>query len=182
MCMTCSKEVNIGQLEAFKIFAKDEEGRLISAFTMARKDGLFYPANERIRVDDEETGFFAFKEFNRAVSLAIRGRRSWTNDFGTRYNWNWSTSQLIVLPVTMFEVYSEGKFRVPSGDPQCMDGYYPAYESKEIIVRDTPHNVNEFHDAVISRVVKDRELFWTPVEKQAFFSRLPQYMPKKKAG
>lgn len=176
MGLTIKNNVEIEKQEAFKIFAKDKEGNLVSAFFMCLKKGLHYPSNERIRVDDEETGFFAFKDFDRAVSLAIQGKRSWSTGYGQNRHWDFSTSRLIVLPVTMYEVYAQGDFHVPSGDNQVMDGYYPAFESKEIVVHDTPENVMAFHDAVIAKVIKNQRYHMTPVEKLAFETRLPQYV------
>lgn len=163
MCMSYRKEISLSEVSAFKLFTLDFEGSLQSAFAPTFKEGLKYPSNRRIRVDNEEASFFAFKIFGEAVAIAHQGRRYW----------NLVTNKLIVLPVTLYEVIIEGKYHVPSEDIQCLDGYYPAYESKEIIVHDNKEVRNKFYDGILQRYFNLKFAGLSKVEKEAFQFRLP---------
>lgn len=163
MCMTRRKEVEIEQVDAFKVFTRNEQGRLQSVFAPTFKSGLTYPPNERIRVDTDEATFFAFAEFRRAVGIARQGRRKW----------NMVRGGIIVLPVTMYEVVAEGEYHVASDDPQCMDGYYPAFESKEIQVNDSQEARNAFYDEVLRQYLDLSQYSMSAIEKEAFRHRLP---------
>lgn len=132
MCVT--RPASIEKVEAFKIFCKNDEGRLTTAFLQSYKEGLFYQTNQMIHVDNEKSSFFALKNFGEAVSLAKQGRTQWSDYNGNRIVWNFKNSKIVVLPVTLYNVVGEGHFYVPSDDVQCLDGYYPIYESKDIVV------------------------------------------------
>lgn len=168
MCMTqrvtSEKLVSLVPQDAFKVFSRTKEGELQSVFVPTFKAGLIYPPDERIRVDTEEATFFAFKKFEDAISIARQGRK----------RWNMVNSDLIVLPVTMHEIVATGKYHVPSEDIQCMDGYYPAFESKEIIVHDSKENRNAFYDAVLSQWLELAKYGMSKIEKDALVARIPQ--------
>lgn len=163
MCLTQRKTVEITATKAYKIFTRDKQGLLQSTFVPAFKSGLKYAVNCRIRVDDEEASFFGLEQRRHAINIAMKGRR----------HWNMVRGDLIVLPVTMHEVVTTGKYHVPSGDPQCMDGYYPAFESKEIEIHDDMDTRNEFYDAVLSNHLELAQYSMSGIEKEAFKHRLP---------
>ncbi len=176
MCMTSQKEISLTEVSAFKLFTRDLDGRLRSAFAHSFKNNLFYPSNERIRVDDESSTFFAFANKKQAIGFGSRARKTWYGDSaGVSWRWNIVNGHVIVLPVTMFEVVREGKFHVPSGDIQTMDGYYPAFESKEIIVHDTEDIRNEFYDEILYGFFKNARYGMSAVEKEALNRRLPRF-------
>jgi hypothetical protein len=167
MCMTqrkvSDKLVSLVPQSAFKIFSLNKEGQLQSVFVPTFKPGLVYPPNQRIRVDAEDAAFFAFEDFKTAVSIARQGRK----------RWNMVNGDLIVLPVTMHEMVATGKYHVPSEDVQCLDGYYPAFESKEIEVHDSEENRNIFYDAVLSHWLKTAQYGMSKIDKKAFAARIP---------
>jgi len=160
--MTCEKPVEILQVEAYKIFIRNEHEELQTAFAGAFKHDLVYAPNKRIQVDDEKACFFAFKNFQHALSIVSSGIRTW----------RFVSDRLMVLPVTLFHVVTEGKFHVPSDDPQCMDGYYPAFESKEIKVHDNTSARSTFFDEVIVKYFKHVRM--SKIEREAFNRRLPE--------
>ena len=163
MCLTSRNDVALAEASGFKIFTRDGEGLLQSVFTSTFREGLKYSPNRRIRVDPEEATFFAFEKFENAISIAREGRS----------RWNMVRGGLIVLPVTLFEVVATGKYHVPSDDIQCMDGYYPAFQSKEIIVHDNPETRSQFHDEVLTDWLKDKKYGMSAIEKEAFRIRVP---------
>ena len=81
---------------------------------------------------------------------------------------------LIVLPVTLFEVVATGKYHVPSGDPQCLDGYYSAFEAKEILVHDTEETRGQFYDAVVAGYFRLAKYSMSAIDKEAFVYHMPQ--------
>ena len=164
MCLSGRMNVSIPEMKAFKVFARNEKGLLHSVFVPTFKPGLKYPANERIRVDTEEANFFAFGEFKHAVSVARAGRRTF----------NMVKGDLIVLPVTLHEVVMSGTYYVPSGDPQCMDGHYPAFESKEIFVHDTPEARKQFYDATLSQWFRMAKHSMSAIERESVLYYMPQ--------
>jgi len=163
MCMTQKNTVEIEKVSAFKIFTRNEQGTLQSTFIPTFKSELTYPPNERIRVDEQDATFFAFESFKDAIRIARQGKRKWrmVND------------KLVVLPVTMYEVVTEGKYHVPSDDIQCLDGYYPAYESKEIEVHDDQNTRNAFYDQVLSQYFDLAKYSMAPIEIEAFKHYFP---------
>jgi hypothetical protein len=163
MCLSSRKEVQIDKVDAFKVFTRDNQGLLQSVFAPTFKSGLKYPSNERIRVDTDEANFFAFAEFKNAISIARQGRR----------RWNMVKGGIIVLPVTMYEIVAEGKYHVPSDDPQTMDGYYPAFEAKEIQLHDNQETRNAFYDEVLRQYLDLSQYSMSAIEKEAFRHRLP---------
>jgi hypothetical protein len=157
------KLVSLVPQSAYKVFSRNKEGQLQSVFVPTFKAGLIYPPNERIRVDAEDATFFAFENFKSAISIARQGRK----------RWNMVNGDLIVLPVTMHEIVATGKYHVPSEDIQCLDGYYPAFESKEIEVHDSEENRNAFYDAVLSQWLKTAQYAMSKIDKEAFAARVP---------
>jgi len=151
------------EVNGFKVFSRDDFGKLQSVFVPTFKAGLKYEANTRIRVDTEESTFFAFGEFENAISIARQGKRVW----------NMVKGDLIVLPVTLYEVVAKGRYHVPSGDSQCLDGFYPAFESKEILVHDNVQSRNRFYDATLEQWLKVKKLGMSKIEKEAFLVRVP---------
>lgn len=73
----------------------------------------------------------------------------------------------------MHEMVATGKYHVPSEDIQCLDGYYPAFESKEIEVHDSEENRNAFYDAVLSHWLKTAQYGMSKIDKKAFVARIP---------
>jgi len=167
MCMTqrvaSEKLVSLVPQSAYKVFSRTKDGQLQSVFVPTFKAGLIYPPNQRIRVDTEDATFFAFENFKNAISIARQGRK----------RWNMVNGDLIVLPVTMHEIVATGKYHVPSEDIQCLDGYYPAFESKEIEVHDSEENRNAFYDAVLSQWLKTAQYGMSKIDKEAFAARVP---------
>lgn len=163
MCMTGRQDCDVSEVNGFKIFSRDNTGQLQSVFVPTFKAGLKYPPNQRIRVDAEESTFFAFEQFKHAISIAREGRR----------RWNMVNGDLIVLPVTMYQVVAKGTYHVHSDDPQCLDGYYPAYESKEIIVHDTQATRNQFYDATLAQWLSTAQYGMSRIDKEAFRNRVP---------
>jgi hypothetical protein len=169
MCLTQRKEVKplengrqIAQ-DAFKIFTRNKTGQLQSCFFPTFKSGLFYPPNVKIRVDNEDSNFFAFESFKNAVDVARAGKK----------RFNMVGGDLIVLPVTMYEVVAIGKYHVPSDDLQVLDGYYTAFESKEIVVHDTDKDRNLFYDETLAQWLRTAQYGMSAVEKEAFAVRIP---------
>jgi hypothetical protein len=167
MCLTNRTNCQIDELDAFKIFTRDKDGNLQSAFLSAvvnSKSYLpLYTANQQIRVDDENATFFALQSFDVAARIAIEGTSKWRVLNG----------RLLALPVTLYEVVAKGQFWSPSGDPQCLDGYYQAYESKEIVVHDSPENRAKFYDRVLEGWFRENSYRLTTIEKEAIRDRLP---------
>lgn len=163
MCMTLQQQIKLPKVQAFKVFTRDEGGFLQSAFLPAFKKGLKYPSNRQIRVNDEDVTFFAFENFKDAVTIARQGRSKW----------NMVAGKIIALPVTLYEVVTKGQYHVQSEDIQCCDGYYQAFESKEIIVHDTTETRNQFYDAVLSRWIGDFVCRMSQIEKEALRIRIP---------
>lgn len=164
MCMSSRVNVTVPEMKAYKVLARDRNSLLHSVFVPTFKPGLRYPANERIRVDTEEANFFAFGEFKHAVSVARAGRRTF----------NMVSGDLIVLPVTLYEVVVSGTYRVPSDDPQCMDGYYPAFESKEIVVHDNRESRKQFYDATLSQWFRMAKYSMSEIERESVLYYMPQ--------
>jgi hypothetical protein len=167
MCLTSRSGVYIPEVSAFKIFTRDEDGLLQSAFSPKFKQGLKYPPNERIRVDVEESNFFAFENMNNAIHIARQGHRKWRMVKG----------ELIVLPVTLYDVVFKGSYFVSSDDPQCLDSYYPAYESKELTVHDSKETRNQFYDVVIKHWYNLGQFGMSNIDKEALFARFPDLAP-----
>ncbi len=164
MCLTSSKEVSIAEVEAFKVFTRDSLGLLQSTFVPTFKCGLKYPSNERIRVDEEDASDFAFSLFKNATSIDRAGRRKW----------NMLKVKLILLPVTMYDVVTEGKYHVTSDDPQSLDGYYAAFQSKEIEVHDTKETRDDFHREVMGQYLRLSRHSMSFIEKEAFSHFVPE--------
>lgn len=165
MCLYQRKDVGIPEANGWKVFSINEQGQLQSTFNNAfykYQDAIkdrypVYPANEKIRVIPEESSFFAFREFNHACNIANEARQ-----------WNVKNHKLIVLPVTQYEIVAEGNLWAPSNDAQVLDGYYPAYESKEILVHDSLEIRQEcFMKVVLTKLERDQYRL-SYLEKQAF--------------
>lgn len=165
MCLDTRTKCTIDQKNGFKIFTIDEDGSLQSTFRSTFVKGLKYPPNEKIRVNPEEATFFAFENIGHAITIAREGTRKWAM----------VSNNIIVLPVTCFEVVATGTYRKRSDDIQSMDGYYPAFEAKEIIVHDNPENRNIFQDYLIKTWISRQKHGMSKIEKDAFQNRLPQF-------
>ena len=163
MCLVNRKASDLSEVSAFKIFTRDGEGQLQSVFKSTFKKGLAYAPNERIRVDKEDANFFAFEELRDAIWIAREGRRKW----------NMVGGELIVLPVTLFDVSFTGKYYVPSDDIQCVDGYWPAFEAKGIIVHDTPQSRDVFHLAVLEGQFRSAKHGMSMIDKKALLHFIP---------
>lgn len=155
--MTNQKTVSIKEVSAFKIFTRDNEGLLQSAFLPAFKYGLKYPSNECISADTEDANFFAFANFKDALLIAHQGHKEWRMVKG----------KLIVLPVTMYDVVKKGKYKVQSHDAQTLDSFFPAFESKKITVHDTPQSRNDFYTSVLEQWLKNAKGGMEDIEKEA---------------
>lgn len=154
MCMTCTKEVSIEKVEAWKVFAV-RKGKLETAFMRSRYTNgetdkpievIPYEVNQKIKVVPETSSFFAFEHFNDAYRIAEAGR----------YKWNTINDQLVVLPVTLYNVVTTGKFHVVSEDVQCMDGYYPAFEAKEIEIHDSDEIRRDIFRQIAKKYLQNR--------------------------
>ncbi len=164
MCLSMRNSVAIPEVSAYKVFTRDAEDRLQSVFAPTFKPGLKYPANQRIRVDAEDASFFAFEQLRDAISITRQGRR----------RWNMVDGALIVLPVTMYEVVATGKYHVPSDDVQCLDGYYPALEAKELIVHDSDETRNRFYLEIVVDWLNSQKYSIRKVEREAICRLIPQ--------
>lgn len=160
--MTNRQEISIERVDAYKVFAETTKG-LQSPFASKHKTHLVYAPEQTIAVDCEEEGFFAFANIRDAVRITVGGRRKW----------NVVSPNLIVLPVTLWDVFSKGKFHVLSDDPQCLDGYYEAYESKRIMVHDNPFARQRFHEEVLKSHFAHAKYGCPHVVKQSLIAQLP---------
>jgi len=158
MCMTGRKEVSIDRQEAFKIFASTNAG-LQSPFAHHFNPDLVYTSNEKLRVDDEKSRFFAFKEFQDAVKIVRQGRRKW----------NLISSKLVVLPVVLWNVTSSGTYHIPNDDVQSIDGYYPAYESLEIVVLNGHDHFQRFQEELLKQYFSS-EKYGMPISVKSVLS------------
>ena len=153
MCLVGREETKIKSVSAYKIF-NVANGLLYSPFKTANEgfEGGCPPfaLNEEISVVPEDKTFFSFKELEQAISLA-----SSTLFHG---------SKLVVKMVTAIDVIATGYFRVPSNDPQCLDGYYPSFESKRLIVHDTIDSNRYINAEIVERLLKSTSLSY--VEKE----------------
>lgn len=145
------KDTQIEQMDAWKIFALvDNDSKLESPFIPARydkngdkKEVIPYQTNQKINVIPESETFFAFESFKDACYVA--------NDNKIFRKWNTINDRLMVLPVTLFNVTAKGLFKRPSDDFQCLDGYYPVYLSKEIIVHDSHEIRKDINKKVLAK-------------------------------
>lgn len=131
MCETI-EEISIAQIDAYKIFAwKDHE--LVSAFKESYRNarGLSYPRNQQKITCNSNTGFFAFRNFEEACSIAV--------DFK---NWNFLNHDLVVLPVTLYDVFGTSSMRL-----FCTHSirHCPCLKAREIVVRYSLDAVNKFN-------------------------------------
>ena len=156
MCLTNRCPADIEEIEAFKIFSI-RSGKLQSAFISVQiyNPDLYYEPNTRIRVADPTSHFFAFAKWKEALNVAI-DRDS---------IWGFASKQLIVLPVTLYNIRYTGDFFVDSGDSQCLNGYYRSFESKEIVVHDNEKNRKAFHKAILDDLLAGVRL--KPLQKEA---------------
>ena len=140
MCLLRTTPISIERQPAFKIFSIHND-KLRSAFRSSLAcRGLDLNYGEgRIQVSPPDQTFFAFKSFNSALGVCRGGRRAW----------NFSSENLVVLPVTLYDVVQEGYLHEESDDPQCLDGWHEAYEAKEIEVHDSEENRMAFYKAVL---------------------------------
>lgn len=179
MCMTGVQDVKIGKVDAWKVFSV-HEGKLQPTFKNARqnadgtpKEQLFYETNKKIRVLPEEATFFAFEQFGHACRLANDGnrQRSYCPDRGGdgQQSWNVNNNSLVILPVTLYEVVGAGKFHYPSEDIQCMDGYFPAFEAKEIEIHDSEEVRKDIALRIVKKFLKNQRLSFL---QQLAFSQL----------
>ena len=67
-------------------------------------------------------------------------------------------NSLVVLPVTLYEVVATGKFHRPSEDIQCMDGYFPAFEAKEIEIHDSEEIRKDISLRIAKKFLKNQRL------------------------
>jgi len=163
MCLVQRKDCAIPEVNGFKMFSRDGTGQLQSVFLPTFKNGLKYLPNVRLRVDVADATFFAFAKLENAISIARQGRK----------RWNLVNSDIIVLPVTLYEVVAQGNYHVRSYDVQCLDGYYEAYESKEILVHDSVESRNQFYDATLKQWLSLKKYDMSKIEKEAFSARVP---------
>ena len=56
----------------------------------------------------------------------------------------------IILPVTLYDVVGKGRYKHRSNDAQCLNGYYPAYQGKEIVVHDSIETRKVVHRKILS--------------------------------
>jgi hypothetical protein len=171
MCLICSNDVNIPKIEAYKIFALIDD-KLQSSFWSAYQGDLNYDVELEMTVKPKEgtnDGFFAFQKFDDAVRIAYQGTK----------RWNFVSSSLVVLPVTLLDVFAQGFFFAKSADVQCSDGYYSAYQSRKIIVHKNDKVLEEFYDAVIKKYFKIHWIDMPLIVKNVVAQRMPNLVPDK---
>lgn len=158
MCLINRKMVADESVDAWKVFAI-VDGALESPFRIARvmRPDLKYTPNVRLRVQPEDANFYAFQDITHALNIADVGG----------FRWNVVNDSLLVLPVTLYFVTASGLFHSPSDDPQCMDGQYPAFEAKEIVVHDTPARRAVVWQEVVNRRLSKHISY---IERQALES------------
>lgn len=140
MCLLGTTAVSIERLPAFKVFAIKND-KLVSAFrsSLAHRSMDLSYGTGRIQCNPTSSTFFAFKTFGTAVGVARGGSRTW----------NFYNENLLVLPVTLYDVILHGYLREVSDDPQCLDVDHESYEAKGIEVHDSEENRNAFYRAVL---------------------------------
>lgn len=167
MCITQRKEVDIAEAKGWKMFSVKANGELQSPFAgthYLNKTGELLPefiTNTKIEVIPETSVFYTFKNFEDACNVANNPRR-----------WNVVNNKLIIFPVVCYKICAEGNLFVRSEDEQCSDGYYPVYESKEILIHDSEEIRLDFFQKIISKKMKQMHLSY--LEKIAFQSCYPQ--------
>ncbi len=164
MCLHNRTELEspIPSVEGFKIFYR-KNVNLYSPFVNSHINenasiSLFpaFETNKVISVQPEDKTFFSFKEFKNACSVANK-------DFLYVIG-----KTLIVRPVTAIDVVATGSFFVPSDDPQCLDGYYPSYESKKLIVHDTPEVERQINEMLVQSFIERNKWNLSYMQESAF--------------
>lgn len=166
MCLHNRKELESPiTCEGFKLFAKNKKGELYSPFAMAHNlkvdDNLqlspSFPMNQIVHVNPEDRTFFSFEKFDDACRVA--------SDTG---RWNFIGDTIVVRQITAIDVVATGDFYVPSDDPQCLDGYYPSYESKKLIVHDTPEIEREIYEKLVKAFIERNRWSLSYLQEEAF--------------
>jgi len=161
MCLVNRQTVKLESVDAFKVFTFNSNNELQSCFNSTFVEGLIYKPNCLISVDKPEKHFFAFEKEKDAMRIAFDGTKTW----------DLVNSNLIVLPVTLFDVEIKGHYQVPSDDEQCLDGYFPAFMAKRITVHVENENYLEaWNRKVVEKYFADNNYRMTRIEKQAFES------------
>ena len=153
MCLTNKQSVVLDKVEAFKIFAITERG-LESPFVQ-HNDGDPYKENELVTVNDPDNYFYAFENEKNAIYIANQGAKEWRV----------ITNNLIVLPVTLFDVAFKGDFYIRSKDIQCLDSYFKCFMSKKIIVHSSKELKRKFYLTIVDKLLDSHKI--TPLEKEA---------------
>jgi hypothetical protein len=168
MCLRNRKELEAPiTREGFKLFAKNKSGKLYSPFATAHdfkagtnnalKLAPNFPMNQIVHVNPEDRTFFSFEKFDDACRVASNTGK-----------WNFIGDTIVVRPVTAIDIVVTGDFFAPSDDPQCLDGYYPSYESKKLIVHDTPEIEREINEKLVKEFVERHRWGLSYMQEEAF--------------
>lgn len=168
MCLTSREELKTPiTRKGFKLFARTKSGELYSPFATAHrlekgtnatlKLAPSFTTNEIVSVDPEDKTFFSFEKFDDACRIANNTRK-----------WNFIGDTIVVRPVTAIDVVATGNFFVPSEDPQCFDGYYPSYESKKLVVHDTPEIEREINEKLVKAFIERNRWSLSYMQEEAF--------------
>jgi hypothetical protein len=140
MCLAQITKVSIPQLETFKIFGIRNDGYLTSAFDSAYDKYKRYISDVEIIAQPWgiHEGFYSFKKFEDAVQVSVDDH--W--DFVTGEYYEYGIKSLVVLPVTIKDVFLEGVLVKHHYDKNYnfIETWYEGYTSKVIIVHDSESN------------------------------------------
>lgn len=137
MCLEFVEEISLESIKAWKLFLINN-GKLESLFVNARASVdkvVPYETNKKLKAFPETATFHAFEKFEDAFFLATEDAKS---------------TPKIILPVTLYDVVGKGRYKHRSNDAQCLNGYYPAYQGKEIVVHDSIETRKVVHRKILS--------------------------------
>lgn len=172
MCTINRSEVSIGRLEAYKMFCCDWKGRLHSVFHRTYKPDLFYEVNKLVHVDCDGSYFYAFRHLKDGITFL--------SDVNLIQLWSVVTWDIIILPVTMYNISYTSHFRVPSCDIQCVDTYYDTVEATDIIVHDSEENRMSFYNNMVISFLRNNRCGMSDIMKKSAKKCFPQIWTGKK--
>lgn len=149
MCLWSTTEIELDSVEAFKIFLM-YDGNLHSPFSSAFRGDRPYKTNELIR-NAWKDGFYSLKNWEDGIKAIKEGRTVWNfypDITQSQYRRNDDNHlNLILLPVTLKNIYLHGYLEASSQDDDDMRSY-ESYQSYGIIVHDNDENRKRFYEAM----------------------------------
>jgi len=171
MCLHNRKEYKtpIVSITGYKVFCQNTKGELYSPFYISHKidDNARtihlapkFELNKVVQVQPDDKTFFFFEEISSAARIA---------DFKSKDLDRITLSDnLVIRPVTGFEVIASGDFVIRSDDPQCLDGYYKSYECKSLIVHDNLKIAKDIDLYLVNKFLERQKHFMSYSQKKAF--------------